>query len=48
MKRTLLLAVFGATLLLLSGCSTLDGLSINYNLAITYKSDVPVGTRKGQ
>lgn len=38
--RTFVIAV---TLSLLTGCA---GLSINFDAAITYRSDVPVGGRK--
>jgi uncharacterized lipoprotein YajG len=40
MKKTL---VALAALALLSGCA---GLSINFDAAVTYRSDVPIGERK--
>jgi hypothetical protein len=40
MKRVILIVLTAATL---AGCA---GLSINFDAAITYRSDVPVGTRK--
>lgn len=39
MKRT---AVSIAVTLMLSGCA---GLSVNFDMAITYRSDVPIGNR---
>lgn len=40
MKRTLLTTLIG--LMLLSGCA---GLSVNFDAAVSYRSDVPLGTR---
>jgi uncharacterized protein YceK len=40
MKRTLITL---AVLALLAGCA---GLSINFDAAMSYRSDVPLGTRK--
>lgn len=41
MKRTLL----ALAVAMLTGCASLDGLSVNFDATITYRSDVPAGKR---
>jgi hypothetical protein len=42
MKRTAIALAIAA---LLTGCA---GLSVNFDATITYRSDVPIGGRKGE